>query len=396
MSKKIALPIAIAALAITLMACISLKPATPEVKGLTLAKELTADYKPVKETSEFYPTEPFYCSVNVANLKKGDAVKASWFYGEELVNETTYTAEKAGSGYIGFSLKPEKYWPIGQYRVKIYLNDQAVGEKTFSVVPPKEAIPSKVKKVVTAREVDENHRPVELAIVFAPDETVHCSVNADLGIYSRLVAKWYHEGEFLEDLITTFVAEENAPDTYVDFYLKPSPALAEGNYTVEIYLDGNLARTVDFSVSEEAAIPTRMELYSNDSLGFSILYPSDWEVSEGEEHVTFQASPIASLAVGVLENPEGTPQEIAEGLAQALKADYPTLEVSYSGPLSIAEIEWWEVDFTFEEEGKEASSILLVTVQGNKSYLIVTIAPSEEEDLWLSYFVEMISSFKIK
>jgi|GEM_PF-1170208 len=396
MSKKIALPIAIAALAVTLIACISVKPATPEVKGLTLAKELTADYKPVKETAEFYPTEPFYCSVNVASIKKGDVVKASWFYGEELINETTYTAEKAGSGYIGFNLKPEKYWPIGQYRVKIYLNDQAAGEKTFSVVPPKEAIPSKVKKVVMAREVDEDQRPVELATVFAPDETIHCSVNADLGIYSRLVAKWYREGKLLEDLTTTFVAEKNASDTYVDFYLEPSPALTEGNYTVEIYLDGNLARTVDFSVSKEATAPSNMKPYSSDSLGFSILYPADWEVLEEEDNVKFQGSPAALLAVGVMGNPEGTSQEIAEGVIQSLKEDYPTLEVSYSGPFSSDEIEWWEVDVTFEEEGKKNSSILLVTVRGNKAYVIVTIAPTEEEDLWLSYFVEMVESFKIK
>jgi len=395
MIKKIALPIAIAALAITLMACISVKPAAPEVKGIALAKELTADYKPVKETTEFYPNEPFYCSVNVANIRKGDAVKASWFYGEELLNETTYTAEKSGSGYIGFKLEPEKYWPIGQYRVEISLNDQAAGEKTFSVVPPKEAIPSKVKKVVTAKEVDENQKPVELAIVFAPDETVHCSVNADLGIYSRLVAKWYHEGKLLEDFTTTFIAEKNAPDTYVDFYLEPSRPLPEGNYTVEIYLDGNLARTVDFSVSKETAT-ANMKLYSNDAFGFSILYPSDWEVLETEESVQFRGSPAAMLAVGVIENPEGAPQEIAEGVINSLKEDYPTLEVSYSGTFSANEIEWWEVDLTFEEEGKKNSSILLFTVKGDKAYAIITVAPTEEEDHWLSYFVEMVNSFKIK
>ncbi len=396
MLKKYAFLLTALALGVALLACLPVKPATPEVTGVTLAKELARDYKPVKETTEFLPTETFYCSVKVSSLPRGSVVKAAWFYSDELLNETTYTTEKAGSGYIGFSLKPEKYWPIGKYRVEVYLNDEFARKAEFSVVPPEGAIPSRVKKVVMAKEVDENKKPVKVSSVFSPDETIHCSVNADLGIYSRLTARWYYEGRLQENLTTHFVAEENAPDTYVDFYVQPGPALPEGDYSVEIYLDGNLVHKADFTVSEGAAVPAGMELYSSDSLGFSILYPADWDVLEEEDHITFQASPDVLLTVGVLEGAEGKPQDIAEGIAESLKGDYPTLEVSFSGPYSAAGIDWWEVDLSFEEEGKTFSSALLVTLKGDKSYLIITLAPAEEEDKWLAFFVEMVNSFKIK
>ncbi|MCS7287186.1 MAG: hypothetical protein RMK30_09190 [Anaerolineae bacterium] len=396
MFRRKALLITIVALSAVMLACLPLRPAKPEVVSVNMAKELTRDYKPVKETTEFLPTEPFNCSVRVSNLPKGAEVKAVWFYGEELIEETSYTTDKAGSGYIGFTLEPENYWPIGKYRVKIYLEDQYVQEVGFSVVPPADAIPSRVKKVVMAKEVDENQKPVKIAKTFYPYETVYCSVNVDLGVYSRLEARWYHEGELQEDWTTTIVAEENVLNTYVSFYLEPDPALPEGEYKVELYLDGNLARTATFSVVEEAVVPAGMKLYSSESLGFSILYPSDWDVLEEADHVSFQPTAEVVLSVGVLEDAEDTPQKIAEVIVDSLKADYSDLEVSYSGPFSISGIEWWEVDLSFVEEGREKSSILLVTVQGDRAYLIVTLAPAEEEEQWLGYFVDMVASFKIK
>lgn len=393
MSQKKTLLITIVALSTVLLACLPLKPAEPEVVSVTMAKELAKDYKPIKETAEFLPTEPFNCSVKVANLSKGAEVKTVWFYGEELLEEVPYIADESGSGYIGFTLEPEDYWPIGKYKVKVYLNDQYAKEVDFSVVPPEDAIPSRVKKVVIAREVDENQKPVEIAEEFYPYETVYCSVNADLGVYSRLEARWYHEGELQEDLTTVFVAEENATNAYVSFYIKPDPALAEGEYTVKIYLDGNLAGTAYFSV---LAIPTGMELYSSENLGFSILYPSGWEVLEEADHVSFQPAPDVTFSVGVVEDAEDTPQKIAEVIVESLKADYPDLEVSYSGPFSISGIKWWEVDLSFTENNQELSSTLLVTVQDNRAYFIITLAPAEEEDQWLETFVDMVASFRIK
>ncbi len=396
MSKKFSPLIIAAALSVIALACLPAKPATPEVVSVTLAKGLAQDYKPMEETTEFLPTETLYCSVKVSNLSKGAELKAAWFYGEELLNETYYTAEKGGSGYIGFFLEPEGYWPIGKYRVDIYLGDQLAQKAEFSVAPPKEAIPSQVKKVALAKKVDENRRPVETAEVFSISETVHCSVNADLGIYSQLQARWYYENELMEDFTTTFTAEENARDAYVDFYLEPRPALTPGNYRVEIYLDGNLAHTAVFSVVEEEAFPTGIKLYSSESLGFSLLYPSDWEVLEETDRVTFQASPDVLFSVGVVEGVEGELREIAESIAEVLKEDYPDLEVSFSGPYSGPDVEWWEMDMNFTENDREFSSILLLAVESGKAYIVITLAPAEEESHWLNTFAKMIESFKIK
>jgi len=220
----------------------------PSVDEAVTARSLDDEYKPVEETTEFYPDETFYCSAEVSNLEKGAKVKAEWFFGEEFLGEYTYTAEEGGSGYVGFNLTPEETWPMGDYKVEVYLEEELARTVTFSVVPPEGATPSRVIKAVTCKEVDEEYRPVEPSTTFAPTDVVHCSVNADLGLYSQLVAKWYFEGELLEDFVTTLVLQENIADTYAHFYLEPQPELAEGDYTVEIYLDGELAKSVDFTV----------------------------------------------------------------------------------------------------------------------------------------------------
>lgn len=238
--------LAIAILGFSLLACAG--GGKPSVDEAVMARSLDDDYKPLEETTEFYPDETFYCSAKVSNLEKGTKVKAKWFYGEEFIDEYTYTTEESGSGYVGFHVTPEETWPIGDYKVEIYLEGELVETLAFSVVPPKGATPSQVKRAITCKAIDEEHRPLEPSTTFAPTDVVHCSVNADLGLYSRLVAKWYFEGQLQEDFITTLVMQENVSDTYIDFYLEPQPQLAEGEYTVETYLDGKLAKGVDFTV----------------------------------------------------------------------------------------------------------------------------------------------------
>jgi hypothetical protein len=110
--------------------------AAPSVDSVTTCKAVDEDYKPIGETTDFYPDETFYCSVAVSNLEAGSAVRAEWFYRDEWLGAYTYTAEKGGSGYIGFNLVPAELWSIGDYAVEIYLEDELIQTISFSVVSP--------------------------------------------------------------------------------------------------------------------------------------------------------------------------------------------------------------------------------------------------------------------
>ena len=223
----------------------------PSIVGVTLARQINESQQPVRPTNVFEQTETFFCSVEVFELEAGSNIAANWYYGEENLDQFTLTPDTAGSGHLGFNLSAEDgVWPVGDYRVEIELNNVVVQVVDFSVKPPDEAIPSRVKSAILTLSVDDNYHATEPALVFAPSDTIHCSVNADLGLGSQLTAKWYSRGELMEQYLTVITVQENMSDTYVDFYLAPTIPLAPGPYTIEILLNGQLTRAVDFTVDE--------------------------------------------------------------------------------------------------------------------------------------------------
>jgi TolB protein len=250
MSRK---PILIA-LAFWILAAISCSiggGGPPSVEKAVLATGLDADYKAVEATSTYTPAQTFYLSVKVSNLEKGAVVKAEWFLRGKSIKEQEYTAEKSGSGYVGFSLEPDKSWPIGDYRADVYLGSEKVQQAKFSVVPPESAIPSKISRVTLAKGVDKDYNPIEPTVTFQTGDQVFAVINGDLGLYSQVRGEWILNGKVADKNVLTFTAHENATDTALFFRL--DPPLPLGTQQVKIYLDGKLERALDFSVVEKAA-----------------------------------------------------------------------------------------------------------------------------------------------
>ena len=231
-------------------------PASP-ITDVTLARELDDTQKPVGSTDIFDYTDTFFCSVEVENLVAGSQVTAKWYRGEEILDEFTLTTDTTGSGNLGFNLSAEDGgWPIGDYRVEIDLDGVPMRSAGFSVQPPSDAIQSQVKSAILTRSVDEANKPIDPSLVFSSTDVIHCSVRADLGKASRLTAMWYDNGTLMEDYVTTFTVQENKADTYADFYLAPAAPLLPGPYSLEILLNDQLSRAMDFTVQDEVAEDT--------------------------------------------------------------------------------------------------------------------------------------------
>jgi len=226
----------------------------PSVEKAVMATGLDADYKAVEATSTYTPTQTFYLSVKVSNLEKGSVVKAEWFLRGKSIKEQEYTAEKSGSGYVGFTLQPDKSWPIGDYRADVYLGSEKAQTAEFSVVPPEGAIASKISSVTLAKGVDKDYKPIEPTVTFQTGDQVFAVIKGDLGLYSQVRGEWILDGKLADKNVLTFTAHENATDTALFFRL--DPPLPPGTQQVKIYLDGKLERALDFTVVEEAAAAT--------------------------------------------------------------------------------------------------------------------------------------------
>jgi len=120
-------------LAVALVSCGP--PPPPSVDGVTLAKSVDSSYKAVDPTTTFAPTDKFFASTQVSNLIVGSKVESRWYFGADEINggRTSITSDKAGSGYLSFSLSNTTPFPAGDYKVEIYLDGALVKTVPFNV-----------------------------------------------------------------------------------------------------------------------------------------------------------------------------------------------------------------------------------------------------------------------
>ncbi|MFH1183489.1 MAG: hypothetical protein V1755_00420 [Chloroflexota bacterium] len=88
-------------------------------------------------TTTFSQDAVFYAQVDLRNAPDDTKLKASWIAvaAEDtdpnlLIDEVEYTS---GDGLIHFDLENDNLWPLGQYKVDIYLNDTLSKTLTFEV-----------------------------------------------------------------------------------------------------------------------------------------------------------------------------------------------------------------------------------------------------------------------
>jgi hypothetical protein len=107
---------------------------TANIKNAYMASELSGQ---LEETLVFQQNEPFYCVVDLANAPDDTTLVASWYAvnaegveSNSLIDETEFAH---GSGEITFDLTNDSPWPIGTYKVDIYLNGELDQSLEFTV-----------------------------------------------------------------------------------------------------------------------------------------------------------------------------------------------------------------------------------------------------------------------
>ena len=98
---------------------------------------LSSDSSGAPETTQFSQDETFYCLVELANAPDETTLKAVWTAisaeGTDpnlLIEESELTT---GDGTITFNLTNDQLWPVGTYKVDLYLNGELDRALTFEV-----------------------------------------------------------------------------------------------------------------------------------------------------------------------------------------------------------------------------------------------------------------------
>jgi len=216
----------------------------PSIGEVVSAKSLDASYKPVELTTTYMPTDEFQLSVEVKNLVAGSVVSVKYSVDGQPYEESTLTADKAGSGYYGFSLKGSVtgHQP-GKYKADVYLDGALSKTIEFTV---EQAGPPALTKVVFAKALDRDKRPTNLTDTYTSKETFFiCALGENMVAGAKVEIKVIYEDQNVSNSF-----DVTTPGTqYFTLTIDPSTdGHPIGNYQVEVYLDGNLAATGSFSV----------------------------------------------------------------------------------------------------------------------------------------------------
>ncbi len=96
---------------------------TANLQNVRMAKDKDGN----QPTTVFAPTDTFHCVLNLANAPDDTVVKSVWtavkVAGDTPENHKIDEAEiKQGSGSVDFKLSMPNPWPVGKYKVDLYLN----------------------------------------------------------------------------------------------------------------------------------------------------------------------------------------------------------------------------------------------------------------------------------
>jgi len=106
-------------------------------------------------------------------------------------------------------------------------------------------------QVVTAEGIGEKNAPVKVTTEFSSSQDYIYVVAEATSIQkgTTLFARWSRDNQPFEDS-SAITADTDYKDTYVEFHLENlKKEMEKGNYSVQLFVNGNPAKKVDFKVS---------------------------------------------------------------------------------------------------------------------------------------------------
>ncbi len=115
-----------------------------QIVSVTFSKKISKSFEPLEITDVFYPDSPIiHCIVGIKSAKRGTVVKGEWV-SVNAISTPNYVIDSANvklpgeSANVHFSItKPNKGWPVGNYKLKIYINNNYVTYAPFKIIAKK-------------------------------------------------------------------------------------------------------------------------------------------------------------------------------------------------------------------------------------------------------------------
>ncbi|MCB0177166.1 MAG: hypothetical protein KDI62_02975 [Anaerolineae bacterium] len=188
-------------LLVTCLAC-SYSFSTAKITGATLARDASGEIP----TVTFSPDDTFYFVVDLANAPDDTVIKAAWTAidagGNKIpIDEARITS---GSGLLTFDLSSEKLWPVGNYQVELFVNNDLAQTQAFEVKAPV------VAAAPTATPAPEPTITPEAPTTEQPQTSLSDSVSINSGSAGDSLAGQIEQGAVLQFQDTPYVHPSGA------------------------------------------------------------------------------------------------------------------------------------------------------------------------------------------
>lgn len=403
-----------------------------EVVNATFAKQLGENQEPIDPTQEFYPDETIYFSLEFAGRPQEGVVRSEFFWGEESIAAAEVNFADANSGvlfsvgqstFAGFNLTHENPLPIsGNYRVETTLDGDPLGTWGFAVIPPADAIESRVNEATLAKDRDDSYAPIDPTTEFTTDETVYLVGRGDFGTLAWLKVEWIVNGALDEAGKQTLgPMEENVEDTGFSFHYRPEGGWAEGEHEVVLYVNDEEVERYAFTVGALAAVPTstseettssaavefgELVQFSPESGLFTIEVPQDWEFSDNSNELSANYSwsaptGTAGIIISLYENSEAqTEEQLTESgtdFVTTVFGDAAEFEIIETTPQSDGSVlVAWTASPEINGGPVKLVGLSYIEQRENKISLLNVLMPADQYDaLWEAGFRQIVNSYKI-
>lgn len=112
------------------------------LQSLYLGSQINTDNQITIPTKKFSRNQKhIYAVALFRNMPSGTTIKASWWYLDNNQKITDFTQQFSGNGYLPFKISLDDFsrlwsdglWPVGHYKVNIYVDNTIVTTENFSV-----------------------------------------------------------------------------------------------------------------------------------------------------------------------------------------------------------------------------------------------------------------------
>jgi hypothetical protein len=237
--------------------------------SIVFCEDVTDDGTPVNPSTEFPgDTTRLYAYFTYKNMVRGQPWGRLWeLDGEEYINATDDEWERDAEGWRAYSIGDEDGLEEGRYTLTLYIGEKVVQEASFDVAPPARPRPTNPPSfgpISFATRMTEDRQPIGAATRFEVGVTQVYAIFPYFNMASDQSwdREWLQDGEVIAERGDYAWDGDEEDVTYLSLSGPDGKPMAAARYTLNLYLDGELARTASFevvAVSPTAVPPARPE-----------------------------------------------------------------------------------------------------------------------------------------